>query len=85
MHGLNMSYAMYFNYKYETVGHLWQDRYKSFVIQKDGYFLSCISYIEDNPVRAEIVSCPENYPWSSYKARVLGKTNGLLDPIDSLV
>lgn len=39
MHGVNLSYAQYFRYRYRQVGHFWQDRYKSFVIQKDGYTL----------------------------------------------
>ena len=82
MHGLNMSYAQYFRYKYGNVGHVWQDRFKSYVIQKDQYLINCISYIEYNPVRAGIVSRPEDYEWSSYRARVLGdKKSELLDPI----
>ena len=78
MHGVNLSYAQHFKYKYKTIGHFWQDRYKSFAILKDNYILSCIEY---NPVRAKIVSSPMDYPWSSYKFRVLGKSNVLLDPL----
>ena len=82
MHGINLSYAQYFESKYKMVGHFWQDRYKSFVIQKDNYLINCISYIEYNPVRANFVSRPEDYVWSSYRARALGiESNGLLDPI----
>ena len=81
MHGINLSYAQYFKYKYRTTGHFWQDRYKSFVIQRDRYIINCITYIEYNPVRAEIVSRPEEYPWSSYTARILGKNNKLLDSV----
>ncbi len=81
MHGINLSYAQYFKYKYRTIGHFWQDRYKSFVIQRDRYIINCITYIEYNPVRAEIVSRPEDYPWSSYTARILGKSNKLLDSV----
>lgn len=79
MHGINLSYAQYFKYKYESVGHFWQDRFKSFVVQKDRYLIDCINYIEYNPVRAELVAKPEDYKWTSYKARVLGKNNKLLD------
>jgi len=82
MHGLNLSYAQYFQFKYKTVGHVWQDRYKSFIIQKDSYLLNCVSYIEHNPVRADIVLKPEEYPWSSYSARALGIDNNLLDFIE---
>ena len=79
MHGLNLSYAQYFQFKYKTTGHIWQDRYKSFVIQKDIYLLNCITYIEYNPLRANIVLKPENYRWSSYSARILGKKRTILD------
>lgn len=80
MHGLNLSYAQYFRYKYKTIGHFWQDRFKSYVIQKDRYLLNCITYIEYNPVRAKIVLRPEDYEWSSYNIRVLGRDgNDLLD------
>ena len=81
MHAINMSYAKYFRYKYGNTGHVWQDRFKSYVIQKDQYLINCISYIEYNPVRAGIVSRPEDYKWSSYRARVLGEKSELLDPI----
>lgn len=79
MHGINMSYAKYFRCKYGSTGHVWQDRFKSYLIQKDQYLINCISYIEYNPVRAGIVSRPEDYKWSSHKARVLGGKSDLLD------
>ena len=82
MHGINLSYAQYFKYKYKTVGHFWQDRYKSYVIQKDEYLINCISYIEYNPVRAKIALRPEDYEWSSYTARILGEKNKLLNELN---
>jgi len=51
-------------------GTLWESRYKSSVVQSDTYFLSCCRYIELNPVRARMVGSPDEYPWSSYRARV---------------
>ncbi len=81
MHGLNQSYAMSFNEKYEKVGHLWQNRYKSFVVNKNDYLVNLIEYVEFNPVRAEIVYRPEKYAWSSYKARVLGEKSVILDDL----
>jgi putative transposase len=81
MHGLNLSYAQYFKYRHSAAGHFWQDRFKSFVIQKDEYLINCISYIEYNPVRAEIALRPEDYRWSSYRARILGEKNPLLDDL----
>ena len=81
MHGVNMSYAKYFNHKYNKCGHLLQDRYKSYVISKDSYVINCVNYIEYNPVRAGIVDKPEDYPWSSYRARVLGVKGEILDTL----
>lgn len=79
MHRLNLAYAIWFSTKYERVGHIWQDRFKSMVIQKDEYLLTCINYVELNPVRANFVKEPQNYLWSSYRSRVLGHKNFLLD------
>lgn len=79
MHGLNLSYATYFNYKYEQCGHLWQNRYKSLIAQNDEYLINLVSYIEYNPVKANICMRAEDYPWSSYSSRVLGENNKIID------
>ena len=68
-HDLIISYTTYFNNKYEKVGHLWQGRFKSKVIIKDKYLLTCINYVELNPVRASMVETPCAYQWSSYRER----------------
>ena len=81
MHCLNQTYAMIFNGKYNRNGHLWQNRYKDFVVLKDDYFINLISYVEFNPVRANIVQRPEDYSWSSYRGRVLGKEDIILDEL----
>lgn len=70
MQGLNLSYTLYFNRKYNKVGHLWQDRFISKVIYKDEYLLDCIQYIESNPIRAAIINNPQDYAWSSYRLRL---------------
>ena len=70
MRGINLSYTLYFNYKYEKVGHLWQDRFKSRVIQKDNYLIDCMAYIENNPLRSSLASDIKEYPWSSYRLRI---------------
>jgi putative transposase len=81
MHGLTLSYAAYFNDKYESVGHLWQGRFKNKVITKDRYLVDCVNYIELNPVRAEMVNAPYEYVWSSYKERVLDAKPKMLNGI----
>lgn len=63
----NSLYAKYFNYKYGYVGHLFQGRYHSELITNIPQMLVASQYIHLNPVRANIVSKPEEYEWSSYK------------------
>lgn len=67
------SYALYFNKNYQRVGPLFQDRYKSILVQKDNYFLQLSRYIHLNPVSAGIVSNPLDYPYSSF-AELFGKS-----------
>ena len=59
-------YASWYNWKYERVGHLFQDRYLSETVENEGYFLTAIRYIHRNPVKAMMVRKPEEYPYSSY-------------------
>lgn len=56
-------------------GTLWESRYKSSVVQSDGYLLNCCRYIELNPLRAGMVQHAADYPWSSLPAR-LGNGEG---------
>lgn len=64
-------YAFYFNTKYERVGHLFQDRYKSVPVENDLYLLSAVRYIHNNPVKAGICSA-DKYRWSSMRAYLGG-------------
>ena len=65
MKKIGVSYAAYFNKKYERTGHLFQDRYKSECIKDDAQLLVTFRYILNNPVKAGI-STAADYPWSSY-------------------
>ncbi len=79
MKGVNLSYAQYYKGKYRHIGHFWQDRYKSIIISKDNYLLACGSYVELNPVRAQMVDDPKEYRWSSYRAYGHGREDLLVD------
>jgi putative transposase len=79
MKGINLSYAQHYKKRYKYTGHFWQDRFKSILISKDEYLLSCGSYVELNPVRAGMVKDPKEYRWSSYRANAYGQHNELLD------
>ncbi|WP_071393461.1 transposase [Bacillus tuaregi] len=65
---INTHYAIYFNKRYELIGHVFQGRYKANLIDSLQYFLEASKYIHLNPLEAEMVLSPESYPWSSYKA-----------------
>lgn len=60
------TYAIYFNKTYERIGHLFQDRYKSEVVEDRKYFFTLLNYIHNNPVNAGICDHPSKYPYSSF-------------------
>ena len=60
------SYVYYFNHKYDRQGHLFQDRYRSEVIDSDAYLLACARYIMRNPEKAGL-SRTQDYPWSAWR------------------
>ncbi len=79
MKKVNISYAIYFNKKYERVGHVFQDRYVSEPIEDDNYLLTAIRYVHNNPVKAKIAKNAQAYPWSSYGYYVKDIKNNLVD------
>jgi putative transposase len=83
MAGIGRSYVHYHHRVHESVGHLWQGRFKSQPIEKGRYLLSCGRYIERNPVKASIVNFAEDYFYSSAAYYVFGRPDGLTqeDPL----
>ena len=67
MQRLNMKYGIYYNKKYNRVGFVFRNRYKSEGIYSEEYLLNCIKYIYDNPVKAGICKIASQYPYSNYK------------------
>ena len=61
-------YARYRHEALDTTGHLFERRYGARLIDVDAYFLTVLRYIHLNPVKAQIVSDPGQYPWSSHRA-----------------
>jgi REP element-mobilizing transposase RayT len=59
-------YVYYYNVKYQRVGHLFQDRFKSEPVDNNEYFLTVLRYIHQNPVKAKLCSKVEEYPFSSF-------------------
>ncbi|MEA3523060.1 MAG: transposase [Campylobacterota bacterium] len=70
MKQINATYAIYFNKKYKRSGYLWQGRYKSWYVTDEAYLYTLIRYIENNPIKAKIVSRLGKYKFSSYNAFV---------------
>jgi len=66
MRQLNMNYSIYFNKKYKRVGHLWQGRFKSWYVTDEAYLYTLMCYIEQNPLKANMVKELAEYPYSSY-------------------
>ncbi len=75
MQALGRRYVQYINRSYRRSGGLWEGRYKSSAIQAETYLLTCMRYIELNPVRAGMVQDPGQYRWSSYRHNGLGQAD----------
>jgi len=70
MQAFQTSYAVYFNRRHGRTGHLFEQRYKAFLVDRDSYLLQVSRYIHLNPVAAKLVARPQAYRWSSYAAYV---------------
>jgi len=70
-------YTRHINFKKSWKGYLWQGRFASFPMDED-YLLAACRYVELNPVRAKMCDRPEEYRWSSAKAHLTGKDDGLV-------
>ena len=79
MQYLLFEYSRWYRLGQLYVGHVWQGRYKSPLIEQESYFLECGRYIERNPLRAGMVTKLEDYAWSSYAHYALGQRDGLID------
>ena len=79
MQSLGRRYVYYINKTYHRTGTLWEGRYKASLIDSDAYLLTCMRYIELNPVRANMVNHPGEFRWSSYARNAQGKPNNLIE------
>ena len=77
---LGRYYVQYFNYRYQRTGTLWEGRYKATLVDSESYLLTCMRYIELNPLRARMVSHPSEYRWSSYHFNAFGQADELVTP-----
>ncbi len=75
MRQLNGVYTQKYNWLHHGTGHVFQGRYKAIIVDRDSYLLELVRYVALNPVRANMVTDPKDWMWSSYRA-----TAGIDDP-----
>ena len=80
MQAVGRRYVRYFNDRQQRSGTLWEGRYRSTLIQTERYLLACMAYIDLNPVRAEMVADPKDYPWSSHAHYIGLRVDKLVTP-----
>ena len=80
MQSVGRRYVRYFNDRQRRTGTLWEGRFKSTLIQSERYLLSCMAYIDLNPVRAGMVSSAGDYPWSAFAHSIGRRTDRLITP-----
>jgi len=78
MQSLGRRYVQYVNRFYRRSGTLWEGRFRASLVNADEYLLTCMRYIELNPVRAAMVGDPSSYTWSSHGHNGLGRINDLI-------
>jgi putative transposase len=76
MQGFLQRYTQWHNGKTKRKGHLWEDRFKSVIVEDGSASKTMAAYIDLNPVRAGIVKNPEEYRWSSYGEAIGGGPKG---------
>ena len=72
MKTLKQCFTQWFNKKHERCGHLWEDRFKSSLVESGHAARTVAAYIDLNPVRAALVDDPKDYRWCSYGEAVAG-------------
>ncbi len=80
MQAVGRRYVRYFNDRQERTGTLWEGRYRSTLIESDRYLLTCMAYIDLNPVRAHLVVQARDHPWSSHRHYIGEHLDKLITP-----
>jgi putative transposase len=83
MMALGRDYGGYYNRKHDRIGTIWNGRYTAIPILDLTYWLTCLRYIEQNPVRARMVADPSDYKWSTYRIHAFGQPPGWIDLHDT--
>ena len=81
MQWLMTSHVRRYHAHYKSSGHIWQGRFKSFIVQKDIHLLALLRYVERNPLRAGLVKSAKEWRWSSQREAVNRSSSFLLDEL----
>ena len=88
MLSINSKYGKYYNYKENRTGPVFENRYKSVLVENEGYLLQLLKYIHLHPLRAGMCSSMDEYKWSSdvfYRRNMknIVDIDGILDMLSS--
>lgn len=78
MHAINSLYSKYFNSRYQRSGHLFRERFKAILVEKETYLNELTRHVHLNPVYLKFSPDAEAYPWSSYRVYSSGGDEGEL-------
>lgn len=83
---IHREYTRRINFRENWRGHLWQERFHSFVMD-EAHLIAAVRYVEMNPVRASLCSHPEQWRWSSVHAHLKGQDDGLVsvEPMAAII
>lgn len=73
MQRVGSKFARLMNLRWDRTGTLFEGRFRSSIVDSEAYLLTCMRYIELNPVRAGMTQGPDDHPWSSYRANSSGE------------
>jgi REP element-mobilizing transposase RayT len=76
---INGGYAVYFNWKYKRIGHLFHHKFKAVIVEHGPELQNCMRYIHLNPLRAGMIENLDEYPWTSHK-QYRGQEKGAAEP-----
>lgn len=80
MQRLAQLHTQYMNRTHGRSGSLWEGRFRSCLVQAEGYLIACYRYIDSNPIRAGLCADAGDYLWSSYHFNGLGLADGDISP-----
>ena len=75
---VHREYTRAINFRHKWRGHLWQERFNSFVMDEE-YLLATVRYVELNPVKAKLCESPESWSWSSAEVHLQGVDDAVVE------